>query len=595
MAGRLAKLRTLARLGLSNLARVGLYRVLLKLGRHPVQKITASPVTGPFFEMPALREGLKPRSDWRPGHMSYFGRDVPISDIPNWHLGPENSTPAAHDAPWWTIPDFDPAVGDIKTVWEASRFDWLIPMAQWATTGDADSLATLNHWITDWSAKNPPYRGANWKCGQEASIRVMHLAAAALVMKPHGKADMTPALRAFLHQHLQRIAPTMGYAIGQSNNHGTSEAAALFIGGTWLGDAQGQKWAALGKKWLENRAQKLIAPDGSFSQYSVTYHRVMLDTYALAEVWRVRNNAGRFSHALRERLRLATLWLAHMTDPATGDTPVIGANDGAHLIRLTDADYRDFRPSVQLATALFCEQTRYPSGPQDGQLLWWDLSLPPAKSGKLHNKTFADGGYQILRAPGAVAYMRFPMFAHRPSQADALHVDLWVGGRNIARDAGSFSYNVSDADTAYFNGTAAHNTVQFDGRDQMPRLSRFLFGDWLETDTLDVLNTTATAGYTDSYGCSHTRTIILTETSLVTTDEITGFGHATLRWRLMPGDWTLNGSTLSGEGFTLTIKGGDEITLTQGEESRYYLQKTPLPVLEIRCNAAQTVTSKFSW
>jgi hypothetical protein len=595
MRAKLAKLRTLVRLGVANLARVGLYRVRLKWCRHPVQKISASPVMGPFFTMPELRGGPKSRSDWQSGHMTYFGRDVPIGDIPHWHIGPENGTPADHDAPWWTIPDFDAAVGDIKTVWEASRFDWLIPLAQRAVVGDADSLATLNHWITDWSAKNPPYLGANWKCGQEASIRVIHLAAAALVMQPHGKAALPPALRTFLHQHLQRIAPTMGYAIGQANNHGTSEAAALFIGGTWTGGETGNRHAALGRKWLEDRARKLVMPDGSFSQYSVTYHRVMLDTYSLAEIWCRQSGGKPFSAELQDKLRAATLWLAQMTDPHTGDAPVIGANDGAHLIRLTDADYRDFRPSVQLATALFCNATRYRAGAQDDQLAWLGLGLPAASCAPLGQQTFADGGFQVLRCGPATAYLRFPRFRFRPSQADALHCDFWLSGRNILRDAGSFSYNVSDEDTAYFNGTASHNTVQFDGRDQMPRLSRFLFGDWLKTDSFGTGNGHVTAAYTDSHGAHHSRTMTLGAHHLDVTDKLAGFTTATLRWRLIPANWVLTGNTLTGHGITLTINGDVEISLTQGWESRYYLQKKPLPVLEVTTSTAQTITTKVSW
>lgn len=34
------------------------------------------------------------------------------------------------DRNWWEIPDFDLAVGDIKAVWEASRFDWVPALAQ---------------------------------------------------------------------------------------------------------------------------------------------------------------------------------------------------------------------------------------------------------------------------------------------------------------------------------------------------------------------------------------------------------------------------------------------------------------------------------
>ena len=96
------------------------------------------------------------------------------------------------------------------------------------------------------------------------------------------------------------------------------------------------------------------------------------------------------------------------------------------------------------------------------------------------SRTFDDGGYHVLRAGPALGVLRYPRFRFRPSQADALHFDLWLGDRNLLRDAGTFSYNDPEAREDFFAGTAAHNTVQFDDRDQMPRLGRFLFADWLK-------------------------------------------------------------------------------------------------------------------
>ena len=89
--------------------------------------------------------------------------------------------------------------------------------------------------------------------------------------------------------HLCRIAPTIRYAIAQDNNHGISEAAALFIGGTWLvkmGNLVGQRWADMGRYWLEDRALRLIGPQGSFSQSSLNYHRMILDTFCIVEFCR---------------------------------------------------------------------------------------------------------------------------------------------------------------------------------------------------------------------------------------------------------------------------------------------------------------------
>ena len=42
----------------------------------------------------------------------------------------------------------------------------------------------------------------------------------------------------------------------------------------------------MGRYWLENRVAHLVEPDGSFSQYSINYHRVLLDTLCMVEIWR---------------------------------------------------------------------------------------------------------------------------------------------------------------------------------------------------------------------------------------------------------------------------------------------------------------------
>lgn len=219
-------------LGVSNVMRVLWYRVRLKYGVHPVQRLRV-PVTprGEFFLPPTNLTSLTPSRAWN-GSGRYFGWFQPaLTGTPVWHANAFTGGPASlTDAPWWTIPDFDPGIGDIKTVWEASRFDWAVAAASRAKSGDRASLQQLNEWIDDWCSANPPYRGANWKCGQEASIRVMHLATASLMLDAIDAP--TPALLCLLELHCARIAPTTGYAIGQDNNHGTSEAAALVIGGS---------------------------------------------------------------------------------------------------------------------------------------------------------------------------------------------------------------------------------------------------------------------------------------------------------------------------------------------------------------------------
>lgn len=605
----LVRVRTARSLGLRNIARVVGYRLRLKAGIHPAQRIAAGkPPRAPFFGAAGTTSALTAPRAWQQAP-EYFGwfRPPQGSGPPDWHRNPLNGICApGQDRVWWAIPDFDPAAGDIKAIWEASRFDWVVSAAQQAVAGQGEAIERLNAWLADWCGKNPPYRGHNWKCGQEASIRVMHLALAALVLEQ--ARTPLPGLVELVTVHLRRIAPTLAYAMGQENNHGTSEAAALFIGGSWLeilGRPEGRRWHRLGRKWLEDRARRLVMRDGSFSQYSVNYHRLMLDTLGLAEVWRRHCRLPPFSSLFYTRGASASEWLRAMVDPATGDAPNLGGNDGADLLPLTDADRRDYRPAVQLAAALFENRSAFTRpGPWRTHLGWLGVEAPSEALPPVASRLFDDGGYAVLYSREAMVLLRYPRFRFRPSHADALHVDLWVAGANRLRDGGSFSYNADPDWQAYFSGTGGHNTVQFDDRDQMPRLGRFLWGEWLRAETVEPVRErdgvlTAAATYRDAYGSVHGRSVELRDGSLTVRDTVWGFSQrAVLRWRLSAGEWMRVGDELTDGHDSLAVRASVPIARQEvvvGWESRYYGQRTAIPVLEVELAAPGIVTSEYRW
>lgn len=603
----LTRARTVLALGLRNVARVAAYRALLRAGLHPVQRTVAEQLPeGPFF-LPEVPAGDTPAGALAEPLRQFGWFDPRITGIPDWHASPLLGTRStASGAPWWTVPDFDPALGDIKTVWEPSRLDWVITLAQRARRGEAGALPQLEAWLADWVRANPPYRGVNWKCGQEASLRLLHLAVAARILGQDPR--MTPALRALLLAHLARIAPTMGYAMAQENNHGTSEAAALFVGGTWLeaaGDPSGVALARRGRVALEERVAHLFGPDGSFSQYSVNYHRLALDTCSVAELWRRARGAAPFSPRCTARLAAATEWLGTLVDPASGDAPNIGHNDGANLLRLTDAGYRDHRPAVELASALFLGRRWFAAEqPCGAHLAWLGVARPAERVPPPGSRRFDDGGTAVLRRGDAFAVLRYPRYRFRPAHADPLHVDLWVGGTACLRDGGTFSYAQEPEVGTALSGIGGHNTVQFDGREPMPRLGRFLWGDWLRTDRVTDLaesaeGTAIEAAYTDAAGAHHARRVVLGDGALDVRDTIGGFrSGAVLRWRLRPGAWTLVGDRLTDGAHELRIRvdgASARLAIVPGLESTHYLRRSALPVLEVSLDAPCTVESSYRW
>lgn len=629
----LDRLRSLAsvifRIGLSNVFAVAVYRFAIRLG---LAKILLR--KGESYNESLFRPQSTPHSGIRENRYGALSDDSPVTvaeellsgtytcfsfhkvrigSPPNWFRNP--LTQQTHPDPrrhWSMIGDFDFRGDDIKVVWDISRFDWALVLARaFRVSGDSRFLKTLNEWSTDWIENNPLNIGPNWKCGQESAIRMLQVLLTAFLLNQHK--HPTHALLRFISEHCSRIEPTIRYAIAQNNNHGTSEASALFIGGAWLEKyavkkslrQKGLRWKNKGRRWLENRMRKLVAADGSFSQYSVNYHRLFVDTLNIVEFWRRELGLKRFSKLFESRCRSAVLWLFYMVDVKSGDAPNLGANDGARLFVLSNTEYRDFRPSVQLGAHLFLGGRLYPEGPWDEPCLWLKLndSHVPDLNVRKESRELPGGGYVVFHGERDMwGVLRYPRYRFRPGHADAFHFDLWHGGGNVLRDSGTFSYNTREPWQGYFSSTKAHNTVEFDGRDQMPALTRFMRAAWLEMDSAGKLQTrdgrtSWTGSYCDKFGSRHKRTVINKGSTFTIIDELDGIKSvAILRWRLMPGKWNTSGQRCFGETCEIAISADVPITgfeLSEGWESRYYFNKSRLPVLEVEVRSKAAIITSF--
>ncbi|MEZ5931563.1 MAG: heparinase II/III-family protein [Alphaproteobacteria bacterium] len=642
VSGWIERWRTARALGIGNVARVAAYRGIKRT--RLARWLTASPAEAAMGDL-FRAETVVDDASLEPDLAVYFSRHhMPVNGHVPWlydpFAGESFEEPERH---WSKIPDFVRPGRDIKAIWELSRFDWALKLALAARDGGSEApIVRLNALIRDWRRHNPPFLGPNWKCGQETTIRMLQTllaasllgqdgvgAAAASGDAPGGPAGEesseaaseapSEALKAFVEIHSKRVAATIQYALAQDNNHSISEAAGLYIAGAWLmrHDAAARRprsWHERGRQQLERLAARLFAEDGSFSQYSITYHRFVIDMLSMVEWWRRRLELPAFSEIFYARVAAGVHWLYDMTDPVTGDGPNVGSNDGARLFVLCATDYRDFRPSVQLAMKLFEDRVPYPEGEHDRQLVNLGLAPAPREPLERSSRVMPDGGFVLMAPtrpgvptegpvlPGTSATspagvpatvwgcVRFPSFAFRPAHADALHLDLWVDGVNLLRDSGSFSYNPAPGAAPDLRATAAHNTIEFDGRDQMPRLGRFLFGSWLKPSEVGELAEgdgllSWSGAYRDSDGCRHRRTVSVNGPVWRIRDEIEGQAKAAvLRWRLAPSDWVLDGVTLSGPLATITIEADQppaDIRLAEGKESRYYLELDTIPVLEV--------------
>jgi hypothetical protein len=518
------------------------------------------------------------------GGFKYFSnRTVDAGFPPDWFTNPFGGARGRMGCHWSRIGDF--AGGDIKGVWELGRFAFSFPLIRaFRKTGERRFLDGFWRLAGDWFEKNPPNWGPHWMCGQEAAIRVMAWVFAWFAA-PEGQSEERKNLLTRLVEATgERIEGNIGYALSQKNNHGISEAAGLWMAGLLLGE---DRWSRRGKALLEEQVAELIYEDGGFSQHSANYHRLMLDVC----LWCLqlgRANGDHFSEGFVERIRRAGRFLEGLIDAETGRVPNWGSNDGALVLPLTDCDYLDFRPVVQAVSVLIDERPVFPAGPWDEEWRWLGGSLSCENPRLPESRNwFPESGLAILRQDAGNLVLFCPQaFRHRPAQCDALHVDLWMNGINVLRDGGTFSYNCEEPWQNYFKSVAAHNTVQFDGRDQMPKIGRFLYGNWLECDVKRGVDAKwISAEYVDGRGCRHKRMVEVLDNGWRVTDFLSGFSEkAVLRWRLAPEwSWRATESGCESERCNLFVVGEGivAVRLAEGWESLYYQDKQAIPVLEV--------------
>lgn len=606
----LIKIQSLKMIGIKNVFDVLFYRIRIKFGLSSACTVKEKLNTShSYFNYPNETNNLIPNKKWDSVIRLFDHHTFNINNnTPNWFLNYfNNRSHQFHNTKWWKIKDFDDSIGDIKLIWELSRMDWLIPFAQKGAIGDKKYIDKLNNWINDWVKNNQPYLGPNWKCGQEASIRVINLALTCYLLDQ--KDVKKSNLLKLVEIHLQRIKPTIQYALAQNNNHGTSEAAALFIGGSWLSYMNinsGKVFMDAGRKLIEDRVSHLIDDTGTFSQYSSNYHRLMLDTLSFIEIWRRYIDKERFSDTFYLKGKLATNWLEKIIFNDKGQTPNLGANDGAKFFQTNNSCYSDYRPSVNLASSLFNNLTIFNDENSSYHLKWLRINQDNIK--KVDNNIedkFKANGFYILKKKDIKFLFRHPHFKFRPSQSDLLHLDIWYKNKNILTDSGSYSYN--SIRHYYYSGVESHNTIQFDNRDQMPRLSRFLYGSWPSSSKVETKTYENKLYYSSSYsdfeGARHRRSFSVNEKSVDVIDEISNFKQkAILRWHFNDKHQKIteieNGLVLHNRYFDLEIKATSEIIrydVRKVHKSLNYFSEVDSKVLEVEFSKKSKIYSSFKF
>ena len=569
------------------------------------------------------------------GELVYFAHDfIKAGFPPDWHTDPVSGTRVDGNKHWSQISN-DRDV-DIKFIWEASRFSVVYTLVRaYVFTHDARYAEAFWELVESWAESNPPNTGPNWMDGQEAALRVMAwiFGFYAFLDEPATTSERVAQFTVLVAAHAERIHKNIAYAISTRGNHTISEGFGLWLVGLLfpeLNDAR--SYLRLGRQLLEHEAMAQIFPDGSYSMYSLNYHRFILHIYLYA-IRLGELNGAPFSEALRQRVARSMDYLSQLIDPESGNMPVYGSNDGALVLPLNNCDFTDFRPLLQLGAFVTQGKLLFDPGPWDEDLFWLCgrvLTAEPAKDaqkdtspGELQN-SFRYGGTYLLRSANSKVVIRCTDYRSRPSHADQLHVDLWLGGENIACDAGTYLYS---GEGLWRNGlarTSVHNTVVVDHRDQMRKVSRFTWTDWAKGRVLQHSDE-IWQGEHDGYKrlpdpVSHQRTVFsVGEDRWLIVDYLRGrqIHHYALHWLLRDAEYRLRELARAKYGIWLDLSnsrvagsrlfiqmgllhGDGDLSVVRGEEnstrgwrSEYYGHREPAISVRLEARQPQAIFWSF--
>ena len=406
----------------------------------------------------------------------HFGEDV------DWHYEPiaKKRSPLQH---WKRFDELDASeTGDKKIIWELNRHQhfFVLGVAYWLT-GEERFAATFVRHLKGWMRQNPPGMGINWASSLEISFRAIswiwafHFFKDSRLFMP---GLMQKAMKyLYLHgRHIEKYLSTF-YS---PNTHLTGEALGLYYLGTQLPFFErAAHWREMGESILFDELDRQISDDGVYFEQSTWYQRYTTDFYTHFLILKTLAEDGtspRKQEKLATKLQAALDFLMYITRP-DGTTPVIGDDDGGRMLPLSVARADDFRGSLAAGAVLFSRgDYKFVARELTEEVVWlFGLegvlgfeTLRPHQPNS-NSTAFTVGGYYLMRDGWTETdnYMLVDGGNHGAlsgghSHADALSIDLAVGGRTLLVDSGTYTYHESNALRDYFRSSQAHNTLTID-------------------------------------------------------------------------------------------------------------------------------------
>lgn len=474
--------------------------------------------------------------NWDTGKMDWFG-------------DPKTGRRAPQHAYAFAINHRDESVvGNIKYVWEPSRHHMVTVLAMaHLLSGDDRYAKKALELLHSWWNSNPFLSGVHWTSGIEVGLRLVswvwarRLLDGFIDIEDHFERNPAFLEQVLHHQEYLASFPSRGTS---ANNHIVVEMAGLYAAAAalpWFPESS--RWRSMAKAVLIREMRLQIGGDGINRELATSYHAFVSEFFLWAMV---EGHLARdpFPPEAWETLRRTFDAAAAIVD-SEFEPPRQGDDDDAQSLLLDGTEFRRWESLLHTGHALFGAQSWWPEpregGVRSAVVSAIGLKIPamPTNRPADRSTTFSEAGLTVFRADfgGQELWCRFDHGPHGylaiagHAHADALSVELRIGGQPVLIDPGTYCYHGEPEWRRYFRSTAAHNTIEIDGLDQSQSGGPFIWTEHAVTETVAAAGNRVVAtqhGYRRLRSpISHRRTVSIDIAGELTIDdELIGNGEA---------------------------------------------------------------------
>jgi len=343
---------------------------------------------------------------------------------------------------------------DIIFPWELSRFEFGIDLALcYHQSNDTKYYCLFKNLVIDWLDKNPFLIGINWFSTMDVAIRAVNWI---VTINMFGNIfwedkNFVIWISKSLYNHARYIEkfPRKNRK-GKGHNHLISNYSGLFILAlSFINTNRSKRWLKIAKNGLELCIEYQIFKDGTDFEYSIPYHRLVLELLAVPAILGRSYNIE-FSKVYYGKLFKMFEFVSAYID-SKGNAPQIGDNDSGRYVKLSYCEEQNHQYLLEFGQQIYeykfeIEDNRKYLLPifknNINRIDLSEIGIKPRKCSK--SIFFTDGGYYFLKNNNFSISVFCPLNNRR------------VGHRHF--DSGSFTLSYKGIPIIVDSGTGVYTS-----------------------------------------------------------------------------------------------------------------------------------------